>query len=98
MIKETERVHEELYRAHWELTAGAGRLHSVLVSLYANSRHSDTRSKLAPIIAQLEQARDMADSAWDAAGKARTDLIGLTGCDGACSKRGEAPVKHHGVE
>lgn len=85
-IKNTENVHRELFNAHWELTSGADRLHGVLVSLCASSRHAEARTKLQPIIAQLESARDMIDGAWKAAGDARTELIRLTGCDGTCKE------------
>jgi hypothetical protein len=82
-----EAVHETLYRAHWSLTDGADAIHQALVSCHAAARHDEDRKALAPVIAELEKARAAADTAWQAAGSARTDLIRVTGCDGECSER-----------
>lgn len=87
MVRDHEKLHERLFRAHALLTNGGQELHAVIVALHDASRHSDTRSKLAAILADLEKAREAADDAWKIAGRARTELIRQTGCDGKCSDR-----------
>lgn len=80
-----EVMHKKLYEAHRLLTAGAALLHDAVVDLTAEGRHKEEREKFAGVLSGLSAARDSADSAWSEANRARTDLIGLTGCDGNCA-------------
>lgn len=93
MLKEVERKHEKMYRAHNALTCGAALLHEVASGVYAECRHPDSRAKFSEIVKQIEEARDMADRAWKMASEARTSLIQQTGCNGTCSDASRQPVQ-----
>ena len=84
-IQDREKLHHELFKAHKMLTGGADALHTVIVDLARDCRYPEDQAKFGSIAQALAEARKRADEAWQLAADARTNLLGLTGCDGNCS-------------
>lgn len=91
-MKDHEKVHAELYAVHWDLVSGGNRLHAVRVALVDAGRHQDKRKKLAQTLAMVERAIALSDEACEIAGNARTELIGITGCDASCQETKRSKV------
>jgi hypothetical protein len=87
-LKDREGVHADLFRAHWDMSRGADKLHGVLLALMENERWRDQRAQVAPLIERLRAARDKIQDALLEAGDVRTEIIRLTGCDGTCHGKG----------
>lgn len=91
-MHDAEELHRALYEAHWLLNAAAAKIHAVTVACHAAGRHADARTELAPIVAELNKARDAADLSSGTAATARMTLIRTTGCDGSCHRNAEKVV------